>query len=60
MSTKIEDEIVNLGHLKNAASAIVDYVRVRTKGSEFQPYTEWTLEPENQIVALLKKLGDNK
>ena len=49
MSTKIEDEIVNLGDLKNAASAIVDYVRVLTKGSEFQPYTEWTLEPDNWL-----------
>jgi len=49
MTVKIEDEIGKLGHLKNAAAAIVDYVRVMTRGSEFQPYTEWTLEPDNWV-----------
>ncbi len=50
MSIKIEDEISRLAHLGNAAAAIVDYVRLMSKGSEFQRYTEWTLEPDNWIV----------
>jgi hypothetical protein len=49
MNIKIEDEISRLGHLRNAAAAIVDYVRSVSKGSEFQPYTEWTLEPDNWV-----------
>jgi hypothetical protein len=49
MIMKIEDEIAKMGHLKNAAAAIVDYVRVLSNGSEFQRYTEWTLEPDSWI-----------
>jgi len=45
----IQDEITNLRHLKNAAGAIVDYVRRMTQGSDFKGYTEWTLEPDNWI-----------
>ena len=50
MSIKIEDEVGRLAHLKNATAAIIDYVRRVSEGSDFQPYTEWTLEPDNWIV----------
>jgi hypothetical protein len=49
MSIKIEDEIGKLWELKHAAAVIVGYIRVMTRGSEFQHYTEWTLEPDNWV-----------
>ena len=57
MSIKIEDEIGRLGHLRNAAAAIVDYVRSVSKGSEFQPYTEWTLEPDKHFDTAIDPLN---
>src|SRR5216684_6869013 len=50
MTVKIEDEIAKMGYLKNVAGAIVDYVRATSKGSDFQRYTEWTLEPDNWMT----------
>jgi len=47
---KIEDEIAKMGYLKNTAGAIVDYVRAVSRGSDFQHYNEWTLEPDNWIL----------
>ena len=50
MTIKIEDEIAKMGYLKNTAGAIVDYVRSISRPSDFQPHTEWTLEPDNWIT----------
>lgn len=52
MNLKMQEEMGRLGHLKNAAEAIVDYVRTVSPESDFKPCDEfyaWKLEPDTWI-----------
>jgi hypothetical protein len=50
LNLKMQEEIGRLGHLKNAAAAIVDYVRTVSAESDFQPCYGWKLDPDNWIL----------
>lgn len=50
MNPIMQEQLGRLGHLKNAAAAIVDYVRGVSPESDFQPCDDgWKLKPDTWI-----------
>lgn len=52
MDLKMQEQMGRLAHLKNAAAAIVDYVRTVSPKSDFKPcstFRDWKLEPDTWI-----------
>ncbi len=52
LNPEMQEEMGRLGHLKNAAAAIVDYVRTVSPESDFKPcnaFYDWKLKPDTWI-----------